>query len=166
MNLARGLLVMALSGSLVACAGTGSGYDYGLPQMGPKETVGAVLGAVGGAALGKEFGSGTGNVAAIAVGTLAGAWLGANLGRSLDRADQNYATQAQYGALHSGRPMNWSNPQSGNYGHVTPGPVYSNYGSGGECRQYSHTVYISGRPETVYGTACRQPDGSWRVANG
>lgn len=161
---ARALLVLTLSGSLVACQSYGGGYGYGLPDMGPKQTVGAVLGAAGGAALGSQFGSGDGQIAMTAVGTLLGAWLGSQAGQSLDRADQNYAYQAQYGALQTGRQMNWNNPQSGNYGSVTPGPAYSNYGS--ECRQYSHTVYIGGRPETVYGTACRQPDGSWRVANG
>jgi hypothetical protein len=30
------------------------------------------------------------------------------------------------------------------------------------CRDYTHTVYIQGQPEVLTGTACRQPDGTWR----
>ena len=31
------------------------------------------------------------------------------------------------------------------------------------CRQYTHTVYIDGRPQTMRGTACRNPDGTWQA---
>ena len=34
---------------------------------------------------------------------------------------------------------------------------------GTDCRDYTHTIYINGRPETARGTACRQPDGTWRT---
>ena len=30
------------------------------------------------------------------------------------------------------------------------------------CREYTKTVSINGRTELSYGTACMQPDGSWR----
>jgi hypothetical protein len=43
-------------------------------------------------------------------------------------------------------------------------PMYQ--GPGGQtCREYSTTVYISGRPQPSYGTACLQPDGTWRLVN-
>jgi surface antigen len=29
------------------------------------------------------------------------------------------------------------------------------------CRQYTHTVYIDGKPQVTRGTACRNSDGSW-----
>ncbi|HZD26388.1 MAG TPA: hypothetical protein VE631_09030 [Alphaproteobacteria bacterium] len=32
-----------------------------------------------------------------------------------------------------------------------------------ECREYGNTVTIGGKPQRVTGTACRQPDGSWKV---
>ena len=31
------------------------------------------------------------------------------------------------------------------------------------CREYQRTVTIDGAPVEAYGTACRQPDGSWRM---
>ena len=36
--------------------------------------------------------------------------------------------------------------------------------AGGDyCREYTRTVYIGGRIQEAYGTACLQPDGSWMV---
>lgn len=31
------------------------------------------------------------------------------------------------------------------------------------CREYQRTITIDGRPERAFGTACREPDGNWRV---
>lgn len=31
------------------------------------------------------------------------------------------------------------------------------------CREYQTTTIIDGRPQPTYGTACLQPDGSWRI---
>jgi surface antigen len=53
----------------------------------------------------------------------------------------------------------WRNPDSGRYGSVVPGPSYSDRGR--NCRAYTETIYIDGRPQTARGTACRNPDGSW-----
>ena len=33
------------------------------------------------------------------------------------------------------------------------------------CREYQATVTVNGAPQPSYGTACLQPDGSWRVVN-
>lgn len=33
------------------------------------------------------------------------------------------------------------------------------------CREFLHTVTIGGRSQQAYGTACRQPDGSWRIVS-
>lgn len=33
------------------------------------------------------------------------------------------------------------------------------------CREYQATVTVGGMPQPSYGTACLQPDGTWRVAN-
>lgn len=31
------------------------------------------------------------------------------------------------------------------------------------CREYQSTVMIAGQPQQTHGTACLQPDGSWRI---
>ena len=33
---------------------------------------------------------------------------------------------------------------------------------GAQCREFEQTVTIDGKTETAYGTACRQPDGTWK----
>jgi hypothetical protein len=37
--------------------------------------------------------------------------------------------------------------------------------SGRYCREFQHQVTIGGRNEQAYGTACRNPDGSWEVVS-
>lgn len=33
------------------------------------------------------------------------------------------------------------------------------------CREYTSTVLVNGRPVESFGTACLQPDGSWRIVS-
>ena len=33
------------------------------------------------------------------------------------------------------------------------------------CREYTSTATVGGRPVETYGTACRQPDGSWKIVS-
>ncbi|WP_448207211.1 hypothetical protein [Azospirillum sp. sgz302134] len=44
------------------------------------------------------------------------------------------------------------------------GPAYVAR-SGQLCREYQSTVNIGGVPQQTHGTACQQPDGSWRIMN-
>jgi surface antigen len=135
----------------------GSGIDKGI--------IGGLTGAAGGAAIGSNIGKGRGNVAAIAIGTLLGAGLGSEVGKSLDRADMTYYNQASQRALETappGQPLPWSNPQSGVSGTITPSNYYQT-AQGRYCREYSQTVNIGGQVSSGYGTACRQPDGSWEI---
>ena len=92
--------------------------------------------------------------------------LGREVGRSLSRADQAAANHAQTQAQTApfGQPISWSNPESGNSGTVTPTRDGKD-ASGNQCREYRTTVTVGGKQEEAYGTACRQPDGSWRVVN-
>ena len=134
---------------------------------GPKESAGTVGGAVLGGLAGSQIGGGSGRLVAVGVGTLLGGLIGAEIGRSLDRADRAYLEQTTQGALEtnpSGTSSSWSNPDSGNSGHVTPQRTYQS-ASGQYCREYQQTVVVGGRKESAYGTACRQPDGTWRVTS-
>ncbi|HYD29454.1 MAG TPA: RT0821/Lpp0805 family surface protein [Azospirillaceae bacterium] len=139
---------------MAACSTTG----------GTKQTVGTIGGAVAGGALGSRFGGGTGKLVATGVGTLLGAFVGSEIGASLDKADQTHlqrATQQAYAAP-IGEKIAWNNPQSGNYGTITP--LKDGYTSSGSyCREYQQTVTVNGRVEQAFGTACQQPDGSWRL---
>lgn len=44
------------------------------------------------------------------------------------------------------------------------GPAYVGR-DGRQCREYQSTAMVAGRPQAVYGTACLDPDGSWRIVN-
>lgn len=136
----------------------------GCEGTGPKQGVGTVAGAIGGAALGSQFGRGTGNVAAIAAGTLLGAFLGSEVGKSLDSADRAAIDRAQSRAYVApvGERIAWNNPQSGNSGTIVTTREGTAAG-GAYCREFQNTIIVGGKQEQAYGTACRQPDGSWKV---
>jgi surface antigen len=152
----RLLVIGFIALSLAAC-----GYNV---QENPKQTAGAVLGAGAGALAGSQIGGGRGQLAAVAIGTLLGGWAGSEVGKSLDNADKAMAARTTTSALEyspTGATSTWRNPDSGNYGTVTPTRTYQAQGT--DCREYEHTVYVDGRAETLTGTACRQPDGTWRA---
>ena len=154
-----GLLMVSL---LSACAEGGFMRSDGNVS---KSGVGTLAGGAAGAILGSNIGKGKGNIAAIAVGTLLGAAIGNSIGQSLDKADLAAYHNASQNALETspdGQPVTWRNPNSGNYGPVTPVNVYQN-NSGQYCREYTQTVNVGGKQESAYGQACRQPDGSWKI---
>ncbi len=130
-----------------------------------KETIGQISGAIAGGYLGSKVGGGSGQNIAIGVGTLLGALAGGSIGESLDAADLGYYNTSSQRALEdarTGQEVAWNNPDSGNYGTVTPTSTYKN-NSGEYCREYSQTINVGGQDERAYGTACRQPDGTWKV---
>lgn len=132
-------------------------------QGGPKEGIGGLTGAVAGGVIGSQIGGGSGRLVATAVGAGLGALAGSSIGRALDEQDRQYAYQAQSRALEYGRsgaPVSWNNPDSGHYGEVVPSQAYTTNNL--TCRDYTHTIYIDGQPQTARGQACRQSDGTWR----
>jgi surface antigen len=135
------------------------------PNMGPKETGGTLLGAGTGALLGSAVGHGHGRLVAVAVGTLAGALIGQSIGQSLDQADRLAMQQnAQYALenTQTDQATTWRNPDTGHSGTFTPTRTYKT-AEGQYCREYTQTVQIGGEEQQAYGTACRQPDGTWKI---
>ena len=128
-----------------------------------KKTPARCWARLGGAIIGSQIGTGTtAHVAGALVGAGLGALIGNRIGAAMDDEDKRRAYAAQMQALDDGAPgapISWRNPDSGRYGMVVPGPTYEEQGR--QCRSYTHTIYIDGRPETARGTACRNPDGSW-----
>jgi surface antigen len=140
------LASLAMSVMLVGCA--------------TKEDQGTLLGAAAGGLIGNQFGHGGGKVAATMAGVVVGGLVGNRIGRQMDEDDRRRAMEAEYAAMDSGERREWRNPSNGRYGYVAPRRIYT-YRSM-RCREYEATVYIDGRPETMVGKACQQPDGSWR----
>ncbi len=140
--------------SLTACNG------------GPKQTFGGIAGGVGGGLLGSQFGKGHGRLVAVGAGVLLGSLLGSEVGRQMDANDKRLAANANQRAYSApvGQQINWNNPQNGNSGSVTP--VRDGYSRSGEyCREFQQNVTIGGKVQKSYGTACRQPDGQWKIVN-
>lgn len=124
------------------------------------EGVGTVTGGVVGGLLGSQFGSGSGKVAAAAGGALLGAYLGGNIGKSMDKVDQMKLERTLETAP-TGRDTQWRNPDSGNQYSVRPTRTY--YEHQRPCREFTTHALIGGKSQEIFGRACRQADGSWRV---
>ncbi len=118
-------------------------------------------GANTGVVIDSPVGAGSGQVP---VGPLEGALTGADVGLSLTEEDRKIALQAEYEALEYGRagqPTRWDNRRAAMAATIKVGQIYQVNRL--DCREYTHTVSIGGRNRVVHGTACRQPDGVWRV---
>lgn len=131
---------------------------------GTKQSVGTLGGAVAGGVLGSQIGGGKGKLWATGAGAVLGALLGSEIGKSLDEADRAAMNNANMQANNAplGQTINWNNPNTGNYGTITPirdGTTKS----GGYCREYQQTITVGGQTQKAYGTACRGPDGQWRI---
>jgi surface antigen len=149
------LVVVPLTLSMAACSG---GNDSRINNTDLGTGTGMVLGGI----VGSQFGKGNGRIVGTVAGVVAGGMIGNTIGRRLDQRDRLLAQEAEYDALErgeTGRPRRWSNPDSSHYGDIVPAAPYQRGGL--DCRDYAHTVYIDGRPETMRGTACRNRDGTW-----
>ena len=47
----------------------------------------------------------------------------------------------------------------------TYAPTYAPPAPRGNCREYQSTAMVNGAVVPTYGTACQQPDGTWRLIN-
>lgn len=126
------------------------------------EDVGTLTGGVVGGLLGSQIGGGSGQVAAAAGGALLGAYLGGQIGKTMDRLDRLEMQRALETAP-TGRAVVWSNPDSGIRYTVRPTRTYQHASQ--PCREYTTQAIIGGRSQQIYGKACRQADGAWRVVS-
>jgi len=58
----------------------------------------------------------------------------------------------------------WVNPDTGQSSSTVPTRTFQNAG-GQPCREFTQTITVAGEKQQGYGTACRQPDGSWQIVN-
>lgn len=129
---------------------------------GPKEETGMVIGGILGGVLGSQVGSGRGRGIAAIAGLVAGGAIGGAIGRSMDDVDR-IKMAATLETTRTGVSSTWHNPDTGYDYRMEPTRTYET--PEGPCREYVLDAEIGGRTEQVYGTACRQPDGSWRIVD-
>jgi surface antigen len=134
------LIVMMLAApGLIACAGSDAVVS--------SQPASNVTGSVGNTAANRQ-------VATVGV-------LGNGFGSVLDERDHQRAFAAEVQALEQGEPgepVGWRGA-AGRSGTVVPGAPYETRGT--RCRDYSHTIFMDGKPQTARASACRNPDGSW-----
>ena len=138
------------------------GLATGLTACANNQDSGLAVGALAGGILGNQVGGGSGKVAATIAGAVIGGIVGSEIGRSMDEQDRRYAQEAEFSAFErgqSGQVTHWRNPDNGRYGEVVPSRPYKRNAM--DCRDYTHKIYIDGRPQAMRGTACRNPDVTW-----
>lgn len=135
------------------------GCSSNSPQQ---EQAGMVIGGVLGGVLGSQVGRGDGRTTAIILGTLAGTAIGGSVGRSMAEVDKIKTAQALEN-VRTGVSTSWKNPDSGNEYALVPTRTYD--APSGPCREYTLDASVGGKKEKIFGTACRQSDGSWQVRN-
>ncbi|MDE1149560.1 MAG: RT0821/Lpp0805 family surface protein [Azospirillaceae bacterium] len=125
--------------------------------------LGTVVGALLGGIAGSQFGHGGGKAAMTGAGVLLGALAGNAAFNRMDDSDQGCFAQTMEKAP-DGQPIVWNNPDNGAQYQMTPVKTWEespdNY-----CREYQSVATVGSRPQTVTGTACRQPDGQWKIVN-
>ena len=127
---------------------------------------GAQTGALGGAAAGGVISAIAGaNPAWIAGSTILGAIAGGLLGDYLSKSDREQHAQSSYQAFESqsaGGQMSWNNAETGNNGTTKINRVYRTT-EGQLCKDFTQSINAGDRTETVNGTTCQEPDGTWKV---
>lgn len=124
------------------------------------EVVGGVVGGAVGAAAGSQIGKGKGQLAATAAGTIIGVLVGSAIGRAMDDVDQNCVGRILEHTPDRQRVV-WAN--DGHDYAVVPLRTFEH--AGAYCREYQTMANVGGHMQQVYGTACRQPDGAWKLMN-
>jgi surface antigen len=163
-----GVLLLLLALAVSGCASdSGSSSQSQTSQWlsdHEKTLIGGLGGAAAGGLIGAAFHAGP---AGVIGGALLGGLVGAAVGDRMDAADKRQQAQAAQKALEttpSGKSVAWRNPDTGNNGTVMPVRTYRST-SGQYCREYQQTITVGGQTHQAYGTACRQPDGSWKIVS-
>lgn len=159
-SLAMLCIAVLILSSVMGCAAN-RGYSA-RDEATAKRTIITILGAAGGALIGSQIGGGSGKVIAVATGTALGGALAWWLTKGMDRHDRevvNYALENN----RDGETLPWRNNRSDREYRVTPRETYRS--DGRYCREFSTDIHIDGEWEKGYGTACRQPDGRWKIVS-
>lgn len=127
-----------------------------------KQDIGAATGGILGGLLGNQVGHGSARTAAVIGGTLLGACIGGSIGHTMDEVDRMNMNQALE-STPTNQTRCWTNPDSHICYKVTPKRTY--YHGDQPCREYTTSAIIGGKRQQVYGTACRQADGAWKIVS-
>ena len=89
----------------------------------------------------------------------------ADIAGLIDEGDRQAMVKATQSALENnkvGQSANWTNPESGHLGTVTPTRTFHPEPDR-NCRDYQQTVTVEGTTAVAFESACREADGSWKI---
>ncbi|MDA0367702.1 MAG: RT0821/Lpp0805 family surface protein [Proteobacteria bacterium] len=95
------------------------------------------------------------------------ALLATDVGQTITAADQlalERTTQTTLETVPIGTQSTWRNPQTGSHGVIAPRKTFQR-ASGTYCREFTQTLVSGNVIEEALGTACREPDGTWKLAD-
>lgn len=162
-SLVRMLLLAAVPVlTLYGCtAATDGGSERGVSAESPPDSGGLGVKAAGGLLAAKD----RGNLPPAAPVRIAGRLLDGPyllfLGPD-DVARARRAAQNAFETTPAGQTSIWRNPANGHWGTVTPARTFRD-AAGRYCRDYRQTVTVDGQEHQGNGTACREPNGAWRI---
>lgn len=90
-----------------------------------------------------------------------GLFLGRRIGREVYLIDELKTAEALESSC-DGHAATWRNADTGQRYSVRPMRTYQ--GHSGRCRDFRTVTENQGREQVIHGTACRQPEGTWKVA--
>ncbi|MFA5041560.1 MAG: glycine zipper 2TM domain-containing protein [Bdellovibrionales bacterium] len=138
----------------------------GFAHAGDGSFLGTTFGAITGGVLGSQIGQGSGQVLSTTLGVAIGGTIGNTIGREIDEENaRSYYTDGNYPYASSGTyaPISYYSYTPNYVAPPAPPPTYIDQNAGTYCREFSQEIKIDGKLVESYGTACLQPDGSWRI---
>jgi surface antigen len=127
------------------------------------QVIGGLIGAAAGGYVGSTIGKGKGKLAATAIGTLVGAVIGQSVGEQLARAEDICFSQT-FEHVPDREMITWNDAERDTRYEVVPRNTVKT-AAGEYCREHTARATVGGKPVETNGTACRQPDGSWKLIN-
>lgn len=117
-------------------------------------------GAVAGGLVGGLLFHGSGQWAGIIGGALLGGIVGNQIGQAMDRRDR-MNMQSAIIKTPIGQEATWTNSKTHTTYVVRPVKHYRSHHR--YCREFQTRIRVAGKWRQGYGTACRQPDGTWKI---
>jgi surface antigen len=90
-----------------------------------------------------------------------GAFLEGPIAAKLTPGDKDKALASEQDSLATGQRKTWKGDH-GTFGYVEPAAASAGTDN---CKAFTSTIFIAGRPQVGHGTGCPNPDGSYRIAS-
>ena len=145
----------------VSHAGNEWDLDFGIKSGNcDRRAISTALGGITGALIANHVADEENRTVATLIGAAAGALIGNRIGRNIDKADEGCIGHAlELGE--SGRPVSWTNDDTGVSYQVVPGATRDRDGS--TCREFTFTAVNGSEKSKREGLGCESEPGVWQI---